>query len=389
MIDLYQFVRTNKKVAIWVTFFGLLFLVRKVFGLLFLTFLLCYIFNNAIVYLERRTRLRRHFWTVFVYLIFASAVIGLLLLALPSLINESRIFLRQLPESLDGIHLYLDRLAQKQPQAAPFLEGVKDATSINNLLGINREALVDFVLGFFNRITHFTTYFLLATLFSFLIVFDFPNLRTKVLALRQTRFQDAYDETADSVAKFALVVGFTFQAQILIAILNTGLTALGLWILKIGTVALLSSIVFFAGLIPVAGTFISSVPILLLAFNQGGIEMAGKTVGMIVIVHVVEAYILNPNIVSAVLKINPLLTLIILYVGHTLFGIWGVLLGVPVAVYVYRYIIMRPADIGAEDLAHETAISRQVRPKGSGEDSRPDLQRPSDPASADTEQRRP
>jgi predicted PurR-regulated permease PerM len=70
--------------------------------------------------------------------------------------------------------------------------------------------------------------------------------------------------------------------------------------------------------------------------------LAGKALLMISFVHMVEAYILNPRIVSAVFKINPLLTLIILYVGHSLFGLWGVLLGVPVSVYVYRYILMVP-----------------------------------------------
>jgi len=209
---------------------------------------------------------------------------------------------------------------------------------------------------------------LLATLFSFLILFDFPNLRACVLALRQTRFRAAYDETADSVAKFALVVGFTFQAQILIAVVNTLLTALGLWIFKMEPIVLLSSMVFFAGLIPVWGTFISSVPILLLAFNEGGHALAGKVVFMIVFVHVVEAYILNPNIVSAVLKINPLLTLIILYLGHTLFGLWGVLLGVPVAVYVYRYIIMRPMDVHTGDLAWEAPISKDLQPDTADEE---------------------
>jgi predicted PurR-regulated permease PerM len=356
-IDLSQFVRTNKKVAIWATFFGLLFLVRKVFGLVFLTFLLCYIFNNAVIQLESRFRLKRHFWTVALYLLFAAVVVGLFFLALPRIIAEAKVFFNQLPESMDALHLYLDSVAKKQPQMAPFLESVKDTITLKNLLGINREALVDFVVGFFNRITHFATYFLLATLFSFLILFDFPNLKTRVLALRETRFRAAYDETADSVAKFALVVGFTFQAQILIAVLNTLMTALGLWILRIETIALLSSVVFFAGLIPVWGTFISSVPILLLAFNEGGLGLAGKAVFMIAFVHVVEAYILNPHIVSAVLKINPLLTLIILYVGHTLFGLWGVLLGVPVSVYVYRYIIMKPEDNSAN------ALTGQV-PKG-------------------------
>ncbi len=198
------------------------------------------------------------------------------------------------------------------------------------------------MVGLLNHLSKMLTYFLLATLFSFLILLDLPRLKAGVLALRETRFKDVYDETAESVAQFAMVVGYSFQAQIIIAVMNTLLTASGLMILKIQPIALLSTLVFLAGLIPVWGTFISSVPILLLAFNIGGIGLAGKAVIIIVLVHTAEAYILNPRIVSAVLKINPLLSLIILYVGHSLFGLWGVLLGVPVSVYVYRYIIMKP-----------------------------------------------
>jgi len=349
MIDLCQFVRTNKKVVIWSLFFGMLFLVRKIFVLVFLTFILCYIFNNIIIILERRTHVKRHLWTVAIYLLFVSMVTGMFFLVLPHIIQETKLFITKLPQSADAVHLYLNELAHRQPQMAPVIESIKEAATIKNLLGINRDALVDFVVGFLNRTIHFTTYFLLATLFSFLILLDFPRLRMGVYALQNTRFKTAYDETAGSVAQFALVVGYTFQAQILIALINAALTALGLWFLKMETIALLASIVFFAGLIPVWGTFISSIPILLLAFNEGGIGLAGKVLLMISFVHVIEAYILNPRIVSAVLKINPLLTLIILYVGHSLFGLWGVLLGVPISVYVYRYILMAPDSINADE----------------------------------------
>ena len=357
MIDLYQFVRINKKAVIWVCFFGLVFLVRKVFGLVFLTFILCYIFNNIIVKLELATRLKRRLWTVAVYLVFVAVVTGLFFLVLPNVFGEAKLFITKLPQSVDAVHLYLDHLSDKQPQMAPVIDRFKDSITIKNLLGINREAFVEFAVGFFNRTIHFTTYFLLAILFSFLILLDFPNLKIRVWALRNTRFKEAYDETAGSVAQFALVVGYTFQAQILIAVINTILTAMGLWLLQLETILLLSSIVFFAGLIPVWGTFISSVPILLLAFNQGGMILAGKIVLMITFVHAVEAYILNPRIVSAVLKINPLLTLIILYVGHSLFGLWGILLGVPVSVYVYRYILMIPGTDSPSSLANRDARS--------------------------------
>ena len=59
---------------------------------------------------------------------------------------------------------------------------------------------------------------------------------------------------------------------------------------------------------------------------------------MIVLIHLLEAYVLNPRIVSSVMHINPVMTLIILYIAHSFLGLWGMLLGVPIAVYFYRKI---------------------------------------------------
>ena len=59
---------------------------------------------------------------------------------------------------------------------------------------------------------------------------------------------------------------------------------------------------------------------------------------MIIVIHLLEAYVLNPRIVSSVMHINPVMTLIILYIAHGLIGMWGMLLGVPIAVYIYRKI---------------------------------------------------
>lgn len=340
--DLSQFFRTNKKAFIWLTFFILLYLVRNLFGLVFLTFILCYIFNNLVCFWERRIAIPRRVRLVLLYLVFIAMVVFILSLVMPRIATETKIFLQQVPESLDTLHDKLDEIAARQPYLAPLLIGLKQTLSLDTLLGVNRQAMVGLAVMAVNQVTHYITYFFLGTLFSFFILFDLPNLSEKTKALRETRFRAVFEETADSVAKFAMVVGAAFQAQVFIAMLNTTLTALGLWLLHITPVALLSVIVFFAGLIPVLGLFISSVPILLLAFNSQGWVLALKAAGMIAIVHIVEAYILNPRIVSAVLKINPILTLIILYIGHSLFGVWGVLLGVPVSVYIYRYLLLAP-----------------------------------------------
>lgn len=347
----------------------LLFLVRKLFGLVITTFIICFIFNNIIEFLERRAPIPRRLILVSVYVVFLCIVVGVLSLVMPRMASETRIFFKQLPESFDALHRWLDALAEGHSYIAPVVYGVKEALDINNILGMNRDALVRVAVTVLDHVSQYVTYFFLGTLFSFLILFDLPNLSAKTRELSRTRFRYVYEEMAGSVARFAMVVGATFQAQVFIAVVNTSLTALGLWLLQIQPVALLSVIVFFAGLIPVLGIFISSAPILLLGFNIQGWVLALKAAGMLTIVHLVETYFLNPNIFSAVLKINPVLTLIILYIGHSLFGIWGVLLGAPVSVYIYRYIL----------LAEESAPGEQAAPRARAVTPAPPYGHPNEP----------
>jgi predicted PurR-regulated permease PerM len=60
---------------------------------------------------------------------------------------------------------------------------------------------------------------------------------------------------------------------------------------------------------------------------------------MVLIVHAIEAYMLNPIIYGRHMKMHPVAILVILVVGEHLFGIWGLLLGVPVAAFVWTYVI--------------------------------------------------
>ena len=96
---------------------------------------------------------------------------------------------------------------------------------------------------------------------------------------------------------------------------------------------MLSVIVFVCSFIPVLGVFISTMPIVLVALNAGGPTLSLAAVVMIIIIHAVEAYVLNPLVYGRHLKLNPVLTLIILFVAYHAFGLWGMLLGVPVARY--------------------------------------------------------
>ncbi|MCR9246051.1 MAG: AI-2E family transporter [bacterium] len=184
--------------------------------------------------------------------------------------------------------------------------------------------------------------FLLALLFSFLIVLDLPKIRRGVSGLGNTRVGFIYDEVADNIAGFGRVLGRALEAQLFIAIVNTILTAIGIWIMGLPNLLVLSTIVFFCSFIPVAGTFISSTPICLIALQQGGVTSMLLVVLLIMVIHAIETYVLNPQIYGHHMHMNPVVVLIVLTVGGKLFGVWGLLLGIPIVNYIWRHAIRFP-----------------------------------------------
>ena len=73
-----------------------------------------------------------------------------------------------------------------------------------------------------------------------------------------------------------------------------------------------------------------------------------KLVALIVIVHSFEAYVLNPRITAKVLRVHPILVLILILVGERFFGIWGMVVGVPIGYYVISVLTKQEEGLGAE-----------------------------------------
>jgi hypothetical protein len=86
-----------------------------------------------------------------------------------------------------------------------------------------------------------------------------------------------------------LSFGKALEAQFLVAIANSILTAIGLYFLGLGqSLAFLTAIVFLCSFIPVAGVFISSVPICILALQASGLHGVAMAIGLITFIHLIE-----------------------------------------------------------------------------------------------------
>ncbi|MCG6863009.1 MAG: AI-2E family transporter [Chromatiaceae bacterium] len=181
---------------------------------------------------------------------------------------------------------------------------------------------------------------LLLTVF---ITLDMFGLKQGARSLGTSRLAPFYNEVVPSLVVFGRLVGRAFSAQGLIALCNTLLTFVMLWLLGIQNELLLSGIVLLASFIPVLGVFIAGAPIVLQAILQpgGSLTLALIAAVGILLIHLLEAAVLSPRIIGKSLHLHPVLILVIVVIGEHLFGLWGLLLGVPVAVYVLRVAMLR------------------------------------------------
>ncbi|WP_278342584.1 AI-2E family transporter, partial [Parageobacillus thermoglucosidasius] len=91
---------------------------------------------------------------------------------------------------------------------------------------------------------------------------------------------------------------------------------------------------FFLGLIPVAGVIISLFPLCFIAYSIGGIMKVVYILIMIAVIHALEAYVLNPKLMSSKTNLPVFYTFIVLIFSEHFFGVWGLILGIPVFVFI-------------------------------------------------------
>jgi len=204
---------------------------------------------------------------------------------------------------------------------------------LSRLLGWLRQGIASLVSFTFDAI--------LSVFLSLIIMWDLPRLARGVQRLGQSRLRRLYNELAPGLASFGLLLGQSFAARALIAIVNTALIIATLVFMGIEQRTFLCTMVFICSFIPIVGVVLSGVPIALVALQVGGPMLALKLIAALTIITIVESLLLDPKIMGDVLNLHTLLVLIVLTVGGYYFGVWGLLLGVPIAVYVIRDVILK------------------------------------------------
>ena len=146
-----------------------------------------------------------------------------------------------------------------------------------------------------------------------------------------TLIPDAYAADAQVlIARIDRSLAGVVRGQVTICVVNGMLTLVGLLLFRVKFAFILATVATLFSLLPIFGTILSSVPIVLVAFTSGW-QSALAMLGWILGIHALEAYFLNPKILGQAARIHPVVIAFALLAGERTYGLIGALLAVPLA----------------------------------------------------------
>lgn len=194
---------------------------------------------------------------------------------------------------------------------------------LSGFIGPAIQALITGVAGF---LTSFVITFMIA---AFILV-DLARVNRFVRSLVPHDYRLDFEELWAAMDKG---LGGVVRGQLLICLVNGALTFVGLVVFQVKYSFLLALLAGAFSLIPIFGTIISSIPIIVIALmsEPDGLSF-GPALGMLAWIsgiHLLEANVLNPKIIGDSAHIHPVIVIFALLAGENVFGLTGALLAIP------------------------------------------------------------
>lgn len=321
---------------IWV-----LYLVRGMLSAILLTFIFTYIVVHWVRFVQRwLPKLPSLLVVLVTYAVLIAAVYFAVTKYLPLLITQIIKMVNSVLkfyQSQDGSWLIkqLNHYISAKTVTAQVKHGLNLAFStLTSLTKMAVTFFMSFILSFFYTIElkqmySFSRLFLTSDLFSWL-------------------FEDIYFFGN----KFVNTFGVVLEAQFFIALCNTALTTICLMFMHMPQILALALMVFIFSLVPVAGVIISLIPLSMVGYSVGGIRDVIYIIIMVIAIHALESYVLNPKFMSSRTELPIFYTFVVLLVSEKLFGTWGLIVGVPIFTFLLDI-------MGVKSIGSKKAVKKQ------------------------------
>ena len=201
--------------------------------------------------------------------------------------------------------------------------------TINDLVAKAQGSLMGSLSGLFSKVYGALTSafrLVLIIIFSFYFSVDKEKFTLKVKKSIPNKYRD---DLAFLANRIDVALQQFIRGRMLMAIFVGILTMIYLLILRVDFAIIIGLITCVADIIPYVGPLLGCVPAVLFALVDSPAKAFWVLV-LFVVVQWVENNILAPKLIGDSTGLNPLLILISIIIGGGIFGVWGMVISVPI-----------------------------------------------------------
>ncbi len=310
---------------------------------------LAFLMNPFITFLTGKLRFPRALAVLVSMLILIALIAGLITFLVTETVAGAAYLSDVLPKHLNTMIILIQDyfqakilpLYEKIISLFNNLEAGQQDTVLSNIenigssIGTTLTNLIQTTLGFVPKLIGWLPGAGTGAIFTLLATFFIAKEWNKLLAKTQ---QFLPDKTLQNIRKVIIeleraLFGF-IRAQLTLISMTTLIVLIGLLILRIEFAITIALITGFVDLLPYLGTGLVFVPWIIYALMTGNLSLA-LGLAILYTVVIVQRQLMEPKILSSSIGLDPLATLVAIFVGFKILGFLGLILG-PIVLVIIR-----------------------------------------------------
>jgi predicted PurR-regulated permease PerM len=303
---------------------------------------LAYLMNPLMKWLEENTRLKRGLSIAILYLGFIGILGVLIAFILPSIISSISDIVVNFPNYIEQMNNFgNEMIARFEASYGGDIESMLNSETftqftnkfgevMNSLLANTLTGIASFSSGIFK--------FIMGLIISIYVLKDKEKFGK---GMKRLIYASLKDKQAKGVIAFSEEVDFVFSRYISGKLLDSSIIAvlafIGLWLIGAPYQLLLALIIGVTNMIPYFGPFIGGAPAVVITLFYSPMTAFWVLI-FIIVLQQFDGNILGPKILGDSVGVGPFWIILAIVIGGGLFGVLGMLIGVPVIVVILNAI---------------------------------------------------
>ncbi len=297
-------------------------------------FVIAYLVNPILMWMQKKTNMSRMLVLVLVYFVIISVVVLFFVLAIPSLVANLVEIINQIPTYMTNIDTFITKQESiwQKFGVIDALESI-EASVKKDFTTSNMTKLNSLVSGTLNGVWGFTSGFLKFFIGLIISIYMLHDKEKFEIGIKRFNYAIFDKNTADRFLKVVHDCDKVFSKYIVGKVIDSLIIGMicfvGLLFLKAPYAMLLAIIVGVTNLIPYFGPFIGAIPAVIITLFYSPITALWVAL-FILALQQLDGYVIGPKILGDSVGMSPFWIILAIIIGGGLFGVLGMLVGVPV-----------------------------------------------------------